>query len=405
MTMRFRALTTASTFTALALALAACSDSPTSVRPFPVTVQVEYPATYAEAPAAGAKVVLRSVERGHADTLTTDAAGKVTFPDMVPGTYEITASRALTEEEAFRLTGNRVEAHLNARLASERLDEHAASLVLQLAGAPLGAFIIKEVYYTGSERPSGGTYFFDQFVEIYNNSTDTLYAGGLMLAFVHGPAGQISPSTQPTPFQADHENVYADAVWRIPGKATDHPVAPGGSILIAQQGLNHKSDANGNPNSPVDLGNADWEMYVDVPDSRDIDSPTVPNMEMLQHRSGFYALMPVFGPGLVLFRADDFAALERVAIPGSSPDSPPVIKIPVATVIDAFEALQNANSGPFKRIPAALNAGFVYASGTYTAESARRRVEKTIAGRKVLKNTNDAGADFEIVARPTPRGF
>lgn len=402
--MRFHTLTTIPTV-ALALALAACDDSPTSVRPFPVTVRIEYPATFAESPAPGAQVVLRSLERGQADTLTTDGAGSVTFRDVIPGTYEITASRALTGDESFRLTGNRVETHLNARLDGVRLDERSTSLVLQLGGAPLGAFVIKEVYYTGSGRPSGGTYFFDQFIEIYNNSTDTLHAGGLMLAYIHGASGQINPSTTPTPFQIDHDNVYAEWVWRIPGKETDHPVPPGGSILIAQQGLNHRSDANGNPNSPVNLGDADWEMYVDIPDSRGIDSPPVPNMEMLHRRSGFYALMPVFGPGLVLFRADDFSALARVAVPGSAPDSPPVIKIPVTMVIDAFEALQNGNAGTFKRIPVALNAGFVYASGTYTGESARRKVEKTIAGRKVLRNTNDTSADFEMIARPTPRGF
>jgi hypothetical protein len=398
-----RTLRPAAALALLLAALAGCDDS-TRVQTFPLTVQVEYPATYGESAAAGARVVLRSTERGTADTLTTNAAGQATFPEVVPGLYEVTAARALTTDEAFQLTGNRAEVQLNARLDGERLDAAAGPLLLRLAGSTVGGWVIKEVYYTGSRTPSNLNYFLDQFYELHNNSTDTLYAGGLMLGILYGPSGQINPNTRPTPFADDPGHVYADAVWRIPGTDRDRPVPPGGSVLIAQVGIDHRSDPNANPASPVNLGNADWEMYVNVPESRDIDSPTVPNMEMLHRRFGFYALAPVFGPAVVLFRGD-FDAMQKVPVPTESPTSPPVVRIPVASVLDAFEALQNEGSGSFKRVPPALDAGFVHASGTYTGQSARRRVERTIAGRRVLRDTNDSRSDFEIVAPPTPRGF
>jgi hypothetical protein len=390
---------------AAAAMLGACGDTATRVQVFPVTVQVEYPATYAQTHATGATVVLRSTDRGTADTLTTGADGRAVFQGVIPGRYEISATRALTEGEAWELAGAREAVQLNALIPAEALSEATAGtpLTLRLAGSPLGSWVIKEVYYTGSRTPTGGTYFFDQFYEIYNNSTDTLYAGGLMIANIHGVSGQINPSSTPTPFQGDTDHVYADAVWRIPGGATDHPVPPGGSVVIAQQGIDHRTDPNANPASPVDLGNADWEMFVDVPDTRDLDSPTVPNMEMLHRRGGFYALVTVFGPGIVLARGD-FESWEQVRAPDASPTSAPHVKIPVTAVIDAFEALQNAESGAFKRIPAALDAGFVFADGTYTSQSARRKTERTIAGRRVLRDTNNSSQDFEIVA-PNPRGF
>src|SRR5690606_22338202 len=117
---------------------------------------------------------------------------------------------------------------------------------------------------------------------------------------------------------------------------------------------------------------------------------------------GFDWLVPVFGPTVVLFRVDNFDALERVPDP-ADPEGEwldPVVKLPVGDVIDSFEALMDANSGPFKRLPVALNGGFVYASDTYTSESFRRKVIGEHNGRKILQNTNDTGADFEKIAAP-----
>jgi hypothetical protein len=389
----------------LAIGLSACSDDAVRVQTVDLSVQVEFPATYAQTGAAGARVVLRSLERGSADTATTNSQGLAVFPEVLPGSYEISANRSVSETEALALYGLAQSVELNALIPTQLISSapSATPLLLRLSGSRVGGWVIREMYYTGSARPSGGNYFFDQFFEIVNNSTDTLYAGGLMLANVFGVSGQINPNSQPTPFQGDTEHVYADAVWGIPGGSTDHPVAPGGRILIAQQGINHRSDPAGNPGSPVDLGNADWEMYVDVPDSRDLDAPGVPNMEMLHRRFGFFALVPVFGPSMVLVDGD-FGSFDQVQIPDQAPTSPPVIRIPVANVVDGVESLQNAQSGPFKRLPPGVDAGFIHATGTYTGESVRRRVQTVIGGRTVYRDTNNSANDFEVLTTPTPRG-
>lgn len=389
----------------LSLVLAGCGEDGTRVEPLDLTVFVEFPGTYAQVEAVGSTVVLRSAERGTADTLTTDDRGEARFRAVIPGIYELTATRSVQASEALTLAGLAEPAELNAVLTGVSVSATTAvqPVVLRLSGSRIGSWVIKEMYYTGSARPSGGNYFFDQFFEIVNNSTDTLFAGGLMLASIHGVSGQINPGSLPTPFQEDPEHVFAEAVWGIPGGPNDHPVPPGGSILIAQQGINHRSDPDGNPGSPVDLGDADWEMFVDVPDSRDLDSPAVPNMNMLHRRFGFFALVPVFGPAIVLVEGE-FASFEAVQIPGQPPTSPPVIRIPVSQVIDGVEALQNAQSAPFKRLPAAVDAGFVFASGTYTGEAVRRRVARVIGDRVVYQDTNNSSADFEVVSPPTPRG-
>ncbi|MCH8494465.1 MAG: DUF4876 domain-containing protein [Balneolales bacterium] len=371
-----------------------------------LTFQTFFPDTYAESFAPGTQVTLTSTTDQFTQDATSDENGLVQFTDVVPGTYTINASLSLTANQAFELTGNAEDVTLSAQLLNQNLlNETDAAIPIRLRGAVVGNFVFKEVYYTGSKTPTGGNYFWDQFHEIYNNATDTLYADGLYIADVYGASGQINPNTTPTPFQDDQQHVYLNSVWRIPGSGTDYPIAPGESILIAQTGLNHQSDPNGNPGSPVNLGNADFETYNQRDDDRDIDNPNVTNMERVYFTGGFTWLVPVFGPAVVIFRTDDFDALEHVAVPDASPTFPPRIKLPVDLVIDAFEALRSETDGSFKRIPASLDAGFIHASGTYTNESARRVTERMIDGRRILRNTNNTGNDFEIIATPTPRSF
>jgi hypothetical protein len=105
----------------------------------------------------------------------------------------------------------------------------------------------------------------------------------------------------------------------------------------------------------------------------------------------------------VIFRAPNLAALDTTLVPGTTGTW--VTRVPNTLVVDAFEALQNGNSAAYKRVPAALDAGFVFATGTYTSESARRRVATTIGTRRILRDSNNSSTDFELIARPTPRGF
>jgi len=369
-----------------------------------VQVQVKYPDTYSQAFAANTEVKMTNKGSGVIATASTNASGIAVFTDMVPGNYDLSVSKTLTAAEGLTLTGVSQVLSLHAAKNDVTVTAPAsATIELQLGGSAAGNLLIKEVYYTGSKTPSGGTYFSDQFVEIYNNSTDVIYLDGLCIADMYGNSGLINPTSLPTAFNTDANHVYAGNVWRIPGSGKAHPLAPGASIIIAQDGVNHK-EATLNPNSPVDLSKADWETYNERPDNRDADAPGVPNLEKLYFTGGFDWLLTVFGPGLVIFRTDDFDRLDKVTVPGST-STTEYIKIPNTAVIDAFEGLKDASSGSFKRIPVALDAGFVFASDTYTAESFRRKVVTTINGRKVLQDTNNSGNDFVKLATPTPKGF
>lgn len=382
----------------------ACKKRDTGIQTATVQVSVKYPDNYSEQNVANAEVKLTSKSIGSVISSFTSSSGIAVFQDVIPGTYDITVTKVLTSTDAQTLTGISQTLTLNASKTDVSIDPIAGSSVeLKLSGSAAGNLLIKEVYYPASKTASGGTYFSDQFVEIYNNSTDVIFLDGLCIADIFGNSGLINTTSQPSPFKTDADHSYASNVWRIPGTGKQFPLNPGTSIVIAQDGVNHK-ESTLNPNSPVDLSKADWETYNERPDNRDADAPGVPNLEKVYFTGGFDWLITVFGPGLIIFRTEDFSKLEKLTAPGST-STTQYVKIPNSIVIDAFEALKDAGSASYKRIPVALDAGFVFASNTYTSESFRRKTRSIINGRRVLQDTNNSANDFELLTKPTPKGF
>lgn len=385
--------------------LTACSDDDNAVLIESFKVAVTYPETYVSIEASGAMVKITNTSTSEVKTATTDSEGTAYFEDLLPGTYMINASRTLTPAEALTLTGYESEIFLNGAITSFEITTLTTSTPeVKLEGSAVGGLVFKQIYYAMSKTVSGSSYLQDQFYELYNNSTDTIYADGLCIGDVHGNPGS-STSAAPTGFKDDTENVYLRAVWRVPGSGTDHPIAPGKSFLIAQTAINHYTD-EGNTNS-VDLGKnvSDYEVYVSS-STKDVDNPDVPNMEQIYAASpGYYWNTYVFGASMVVFRHNDLASLEKLVEPGTT-STTTYVQVPVGYVLDAVELLANSTAASFKKIPTSLDAGFLYCSGTYTSESVIRKVRSTTAnGRKILQDSNNTNEDFVVIKPPLPKGW
>ena len=379
-------------------------DSPRVVL-FDVQIVALYPEDFNRESAEGVTIVLRNNATGSEKEAISGPDGRVRFADLVPGTYQLSASKLLESSEAMVLTGSSSEINLNYLNNTLQLTEvnSGEPIEIRLSGSISGSLVIRQVYYSGSKTPENTNYFFDQFIEIYNNSSENIALDGLLISNVYGPSGLINPNTQPTPFSDDQANVYISTAWRIPGSGEEHILEPFSSIVIAQQGINHQAE-EANPNSPVNLSNADWEMFV-TGSQRDVDAPNVPNLEMIFHPfNSTFALVPVFGPGTIIWRSEEFEALERATIPEASPTTPQLVKVPIEDVIDAVEALRSATDGSFKRIPTSLDAGFSYVSNTYTGESIVRK-SNTVDGNVVMQDTNNSSEDFVIETTPSPKSF
>lgn len=385
--------------------LGACNDNNDVDPSVDFTVVITYPESYKDIHAQGVRVELTNSFTGNTASATTDIEGKAYFSTLLPGAYTITANKELGVQEASEQVGLEEEISLNAALNNQQISVAGQSIELQLTGSAVGGFVIKEMYYAGAVNTNGS----DAFYEIYNNSTEVLYADSLCIGDVVG-SHYTSSASIPSGFKSDEANIYFLSILMVPGNGTTYPVQPGESILIARSAINHKSDPDlGNPNSPVDLGTgiADFEAYWDIPATiRDVDNVDVPNLIIhYTYSQTIFDWWPtVFGPSIAIFRHPDPTSLPQFTQPGFA-STVTYPQLPVEYVIDAVDCLRNPTVTDFKRLPTALDAGFQSVSNNNSGESIRRKVKATVGGRRVLQDTNNSTNDFEVLTTPTPKSW
>ena len=367
-------------------------------------VDITYPDAYGNVVASGVEVQLKNLNTNRVLKVTTDSNGRANFEKIIPGNYTIIANKNLSANESEIITGISSEAYLNASVAQVQILETGLTKI-KLDGGAVGDWVIKEFYYSGAPN---SYYFYDSYIEIYNNSTETMYADGLLF----GSTKSVTASA--SSFYGFVTQGYQDAflsyVFRIPGSGNEYPVEAGQSIVIAIDAIDHKTDPNGNANSPVNLGKgiADFEVYYYVnPKAPDTDNPDVPNVEIIYASSTslFDYLPGVMGSGLVIFKSDKSEELERMTEPNTT-SSLQYVRVPRENVIDALDAAAKT-SMPLetKRLPTVLDAGINSVGKSYSGTSLRRKIKQEINGRKVLLDTNNSSNDFEINQKPNPKGW
>jgi len=330
---------------------------------------------------------------------TTDFDGKIQFR-VEEGIYniEVTARKNL-----ITIVTNGSTSHAFTRpVQINGLKEKVEVLGLKVSDTiPLmipqqgNGFVIKEIYYTGSKTPSNGSYYQDQFIEIYNNSDSVLYADGLTIV----ESTHIS-STAVYPYSDRPNDLIAGALYTIPGTGLEHPVQPGKSLVLASMGINHKL---ANANSPVDLSHADFEWY-DA--GIDVDVPEVPNLIRafcysntiwIFHVKGYHAyalIQPAEGIA-------SFVTAHSVSVLTSNGSSVTRIAVPYSIIQDGVE-LGTAGTIGSKALSSSVDVSFTFCDGSYIGKSVRRKVLKWENGRAILQDTNNSASDFISNATPKP---
>lgn len=383
------------------LLFSSCSDNDDEVaKKYLVSTTVNYPTGYTGGVAASVDVKAVNAQTGNSVSAKTDANGIAQF-NLIAGVYNFAVAQE-TDEFAFNGLKENVTVSQDQTIT---IDLQATSLA--------GGLVFKEYYYVGSKTTSGGSYYSDQFFEIYNNSDEVIYLDNLGF-------GSLDPAT------SNSASVWIDDKgnllnklplvfysFYIKGTGKDHPLAPRTSIVVAQDGIDHKSDPLGNPNSPVNLGNASWETYVgDINGGKDADAAGVPNLTLLATTSTTLndALYSVFGPALIMFQFPEgvdpavFAANpDNLASKPGTAVSTQYLMIPKEYVVDAIECVNSDEAKRFKRLPTDLDAGYTFiTNGTYTGQSVRRKVKQIINGKVIYKDTNNSTEDFLRDQTPAP---
>lgn len=389
------------------------------------------------------KVELKNINTNVTQILQANANGKVSFNGIALGIYDISATVTITAADYTRLTGEIVDKDVifNASQRSKAITfDNVSNIELNLVSGTVGSWLIKQIYYAGSNTTTGAS-FRDQFIEIYNNTDSLMYADSLFIAEVIGKQnftgttyytianGQMDWSksvNMPTNIDANNDYVYPRALFMLQGTGKEHPVQPGKSIILAQTAINHKSPFTGSdgktitvrdPSLTIDLSGADFEAYfapfLAKPLASDIDNPLVPNIEVLTYFGTDMILDALGRTGYIVFKGDGKTEVKNlpqynyptVSAPTSSSDK--FYQIPNKLVIDAVEIQPaTASSRVPKKLVASLDAGFTFApNGSYSSQSVIRKMASTVNGRIILKDTNNSAEDFDYFNLANPRGF
>lgn len=356
------------------------SDDDVKVKSYPMAVKFMLNDGMAWNNISDAKLIVAN-DKGLRDTISIKGDTTITF---VQGQYTFTVTGKVKDEASAYVQGA-----ANASLFQDATVNVALSKVLR------SSLIFKALYTTGGKQG----YVKDSYFEIVNNSDEVQYLDGLILS---APAGIQKNKNA---WQANgFENLYAcgqGQVLAFPGSGRDYPLQPGQSVVIANDGVNHK-DLAGAGNKCPDLSKADWEVYlkyangeVDYP-AKNLDVIFVNNKYMKAFGLGF------FGRAYVLARLPQGVTPEAFAAdrsnvktePGNASATMEYLLIPSKYVLDAVDIWSEKETVHYPTFLAKDDAEGVLASKAWEGKCVRRKVTKIVNGRPYYQDTNNSANDF-----------
>ncbi|SMO85759.1 Protein of unknown function [Saccharicrinis carchari] len=380
-------------FTCVIVLLAGCAKEPI-INSYSFRVSLIMPQGVLLDTYEGIELELLNMEKSYTVKALTDDEANAHWQGLEAGYYQMSVVHQVVVD-------NRVQT-MNG-IGSVKLTGDAVD-TLQLFMGKAGQFVIREFYYSGSVTPSGdNSYSSDQYVEIYNNTDKLLYADGLSIV----EHESMATSQNYWAYMAE-DSIVVKAIWTVPGSGKEYPVLPGSGFIVARDAFDHRSDPNGNPLSPVDLGDAQFEFWSDATVDGDIDFAAINMIESFWvYKGKDVSFHSRGGSGIALVRLPsdiDTYVLNNLVPKGSSSRSRYFCKIPNAWVEDAVEAMWSNRL--YKRFHPSLDAGYVSVQGgSKSGLGIRRKIKEKINGRTVYMDTNNSSVDFNHDVVPAPGNY
>ena len=377
-----------------------CSDEPV-VPTVEASIEIVRPEGIDDLQILKETVVFRNLSSG--EEMRFDSTEGLAIP---VGIYECSYEAEATYVNAGDEESAVVEGRLIGNAESVQVTAAGFKLVLPVyLSVDKDDFIFEEIFFTGTRRASGSSYIGDTYFKIYNNTDHVLYADGLAICESKFKSTQFYTYTPD--IRQDEMTVHA--IYVIPGNGTEHPVAPGESLVICDTGIDHRIS---NPNS-FDLSDADFEWYDEStnPSHTDIDSPTVPNLDkwycytqtvFIPHNRGFssfaLARIPI---GKEAYLSDYYYDYEyTMYLPaGTFPMSGSAYRLPNEWIVDGVNCSVETDR-QWNVLPPSIDAGWTHCGAMDSDEKRffksirRKMLYLTDDGIRVLKDTNNSTADF-----------
>lgn len=324
--------------------------------------------------------------------------GLATATGIVPGVYTVTVSGSQNQGGfIYTIAGSESNVSLIA---------DGAEVVVKVDAVKEAALVFKEIYYTGVKD----FYFRDQFYEIYNNSTEVVYADSLCIAETIFASYDKSIIYE-WPIENADQYVFVKVVWQIQGDGHSYPIKPGESFVISQWATNHKAESLSKGVSPVDLTGAEFEAIEKESTAPSglvlTDNPAINMKKVIQ--AGYAMpqwLTSVSGSQYIIFKPskplknEDFITATNADYNGVGRE------VLISDVIDAVQTVSDETGMNVLGLPKVLDAGAIWCSGQYVGESIARKIKETRPdGTKVYQDSNNTTNDFEVNKDPQVRRY
>jgi hypothetical protein len=319
---------------------------------------------------AGAQVEVSSTTSDYKETFRTDAEGHLVLKNLPAGHYNVQATRK-DDVSMVLLIGQKEEQLVNA---VEKADTIYMSF---MSSSPI---VINEVYFAGCN--ASAFYFYDQFVELYNTTDETLYLDGYFV--VRGT--QADGIFDWDPLTSDVALGYY--VFAFPGtRGVTHecPIQPKQYLVIASDAINHHNYGS----LCVDLDNADWEFFNAL--GSDYDNPAVPNLTPVSIYTQDFT-MNIGHSSVWLTTGESYTFQEHCYMSGQSMICSEYTAFPLSTILDGVEYSGDPPAHRYlsPRVDAATG-------GTGITRYSAKSIERKVPG----LDTNNSSFDFERIT-PTP---
>ncbi|MGD9898713.1 MAG: DUF4876 domain-containing protein [Calditrichaceae bacterium] len=298
-------------------------------------------------------------------TAYSDSSGLAVFDGLAASKYTMSVEKEyFLNNTGIMLRGNKL-----VELYASNSTPDTLKTILSVASK----LVINEIYYCGPVN--NAFYFYDQYVELYNTSQDTVYLDGMIVC----RARQAEhPEMETIDFV---QGVY---LFQFPGEpltGREYPVIPGQFVVLAQDALDHSKYIT----NAVDLSGADWEFFD--PYGADINNPAPNINNILPDRTSDF-MINVSHNAVILTDGSDWYYGDSYENSDKQ-----YIHIPISTVIDAVEYSSSDEST--KEVTTRLDAGF---AGIGTLKYSGKSTERRLPG----FDTNNSTLDFVLNNTPTP---
>lgn len=386
----------------------ACTDFDDATGTVSVAVQLEQPATFTTKADLDGKTVTLLIG-AQAITATTNAEGMATFTGIVPDVYDISTSWTMGGTEYQAATGS-TEAIKSATVSGSLNNQMVTgeqTVRLATNASPDRDIVIGKVFYAGSRDLNRRTYQAGKYIELYNQSNDSIDVSGLYIGLTETQSTPAYTLDNLATVYGEGKTVLLKQIYRIPADRP-HLVAPGGTVVITNSATDHTA----NNTMEHNLTDADFEAKDTR--GRTVNNPNTPALDMIYQVYAGTSVINILqsGPcGVVIFRTDDDVTAWPKTYAYGNTKGLEFVVCPTNVIIDGMEALSNKASGidpATKRLWPVIDAGYTYINATsgWNGETVyRKTVGRAAKGHKILVDTNNSSNDFTVSTTIQPREY